>query len=209
MQLQIGPHLEEVQLEQYSMGSLPEQHTPAFEEHLLACEGCQARLLEMDIYITAVRTVSPRLRKQPRAMPGWVGELVAMVTGAKIPVMTGFAAALALLVLLRAPVALNPPSAPFAVALEARRGAEGIPDTKAPAGRPLVLKVDLTELPALPGYRLEVVDRSGKGAWQAIVKPEGNRIEQALDARLLRGLYFVRLYAPEGELLREFSLHIE
>lgn len=221
MQLQIGPHLEEALLEQYSMGNLPEEQTAIFEEHLLACEACQDCLLEMDTYINAVRTVSPRLREEPGVKIGvkrekdahsakdWMRELWAMLTGAKIPVMAGCAVAAAMVMLLRAPVAVSPAPEPIAVVLEARRGVDGVSEAKAPAARPLILQVDLTELPSLSDYRLEVVDRNGKGAWQASVKPAGNRIERALDTQLAQGVYFVRLYAPAGELLREFSLRIE
>ena len=69
MQLQIGPHLEESEVEQYSMGELPEASLAPFEEHLLACDSCQDRLLEMEAYVNAVRSVSPNLRAapQPRA----------------------------------------------------------------------------------------------------------------------------------------------
>ena len=48
MQLGIGSHLDDADLEQYSMGSLPETRLVPFEEHFLACESCQDRLLEME-----------------------------------------------------------------------------------------------------------------------------------------------------------------
>src|SRR5438034_6515281 len=69
MQLQIGPHLDESEVEQYSMDQLPEASLAHFEEHLLACESCQDRLLEMETYVNAVRSVSPRLRQANR--PWW------------------------------------------------------------------------------------------------------------------------------------------
>ena len=87
MQLAIGPHLEEAELEQYSMGRLPEDRIPALEEHFLACETCQDQLLEMEAYVNAVRSVSPKLRKiserrwerlfvWPR--PAWAGGAIAV-----------------------------------------------------------------------------------------------------------------------------------
>src|SRR5262249_31094285 len=66
MELGIGPHLEEAELEQYSMGTLPEERITAFEEHFLVCEVCQDQLLEMEAYVNAVRSVSPKLRKAGR-----------------------------------------------------------------------------------------------------------------------------------------------
>ena len=72
MQFEIGSHLDESDLEQYSMGKhsmgkLLGERLESFEEHLLACEFCQDRLLEMEAYVNAVRSVSPKLRQSNRA----------------------------------------------------------------------------------------------------------------------------------------------
>src|SRR5579864_183395 len=81
MQFGIGSHLEEPQLEEYSMGTLSEANLEAFEEHLLACNSCQDRLLEMEAYVNAMRSASPKLReaRQPfwadlfqRPRPAWI-----------------------------------------------------------------------------------------------------------------------------------------
>jgi anti-sigma factor RsiW len=66
MELQVGSHLAEAELEEYSMGRLPEARMEAFEEHLLACDACQDRLLEMESFVNAIRSVSPKLRAAPR-----------------------------------------------------------------------------------------------------------------------------------------------
>ena len=63
MQFGIGSHLEETELEQYSMGILSEASLEAFEEHLLACDSCQDHLLEMEAYVNAMRSASPKLRE--------------------------------------------------------------------------------------------------------------------------------------------------
>jgi hypothetical protein len=68
MQLGIGPHLDDGDLEQYAMGQLPEERVAPFEEHFLACVSCQDRFLETDVYVNAVRSVSPRLRKERRLL---------------------------------------------------------------------------------------------------------------------------------------------
>ena len=62
MQFGIGSHLEETELEQYSMGTLSGAGLEAFEEHLLACDSCQDRLLEMEAYVNAIRSAFPKLR---------------------------------------------------------------------------------------------------------------------------------------------------
>src|SRR5438067_1844089 len=67
MQLGIGSHLEDTELEQYSMGTLSEARLEAFEEHLLACDACQDQLLEMEAYVNAMRSASPKLREAPQS----------------------------------------------------------------------------------------------------------------------------------------------
>src|SRR3989442_9145186 len=71
MQLGIGSHLEDGDLEKYSMRRLPEECLAPFEEHFLICESCQDRLLEMEAYVNAIRSVSPKLRaaRKPKKWP--------------------------------------------------------------------------------------------------------------------------------------------
>jgi len=51
------------------MGTLSEANLEAFEEHLLACNSCQDQLLEMEAYVNAMRSASPKLRKA--RLPFW------------------------------------------------------------------------------------------------------------------------------------------
>jgi anti-sigma factor RsiW len=186
MQLGIGPHPEETELEQYSMGTLVEPRLEAFEEHLFACDSCQDRLLEMDAYVNAMRSASPKARQARQSRwadlfrwprPAWIATF-----------------ALSAVVLVAARVWIVAPSSRTemaSVALHSSRGVEGLATTKAPARRPLSLTVDLTELPAFASYRLEIVERTGT------------------TSGLAAGQYYVRLYAPNSELLREFSLKVQ
>ena len=41
-------HIDEEELERYSMGAMPEAAIAPFEEHLLICEPCQLRLAQRD-----------------------------------------------------------------------------------------------------------------------------------------------------------------
>jgi hypothetical protein len=83
--------------------------------------------------------------------------------------------------------------------------------TRAPAGRPLVLKLDAKGLPPSGSYRLEIVDASGAALFEAAVKRESDGIAAALPKRLESGRYWVRVYEPRaaGSLLREFGLTVE
>jgi len=204
MQFGIGSHLEEPELEEYSMGTLLEANLEAFEEHLLACDSCQDRLLEMEAYVNAMRSASPKLRevRQPfwadlfrRPRPAWIA-----------------AFAMGVVVLGVARVWIVPPPARPEVAsviLHSSRGIDGLAIAKAPSGKLLSLIMDLTELPPFPSYTLEIVNATGKPVWHATAHPENGKISQPTTNRLPVGQYYVRLNAPGGALLREFSLRIE
>ena len=105
-----------------------------------------------------------------------------------------------------------------AVTLTTLRGgaADGI--AQARAGQPLDLSINISSLstsrPEAGVYRLEVVDASGDQCWTGSVVPSnagqiGARIGTRLDKPLGAGIYWVRLYAPSGKLLREFGLHLD
>jgi hypothetical protein len=55
------------------MGTLAETRLGAFDEHLLACDYCQDQLLEMEVYVNAMRSASPKLRE---ARPSFWQDLV-------------------------------------------------------------------------------------------------------------------------------------
>ena len=204
MQFEIGSHLDESDLEQYSMGKLLGERLESFEEHLLACESCQDRLLEMEAYVNAVRSVSPKLRQSNRARwrerffrprPTWVA---------------AFAMGVVLLGLGRVwLVAPRSPTDFAAVFLYASRGIEGLAIAKAPAGKPLAFIIDLTELPPLPSYRIEIVNSQGQPVWQVTAGAHEGRIAPTLTNGLSAGQYYLRLYTTAGKLLREFGLRID
>lgn len=203
MQFGIGSHLEETELEAYSMGTLAETRLEAFEEHLLACVACQDQLLEMEAFVNAMRSASPKLREARRSP--W-GGLLRWPRPANAAIL-----AFGAVVLVVARIwMITPPSRVelASVVLHSSRGIEGLATAKAPAGQLLSLAVDLTELPAFPSYRLEIVGATGKPEWEAVAHSANGRITQPTTKGLSPGQHYVRLYAPNGELLREFSLGV-
>ena len=62
---------------------------------------------------------------------------------------------------------------------------------------------DVTGLPQTTGYRLELVDSSGRLLWSAPFAEGGARAP-----RQREGVYFVRLRNAGGELLREYGLEV-
>jgi hypothetical protein len=194
--MQRGPdsHASDDTLERYADCSLPESDTAAIEEHLLVCAGCRDKLGELDSYVNAMKGASRKVRRQERLAarpvfrPAWA--------------LTAVLAAAAVIFAVRLPSRATPP---YAVALAAVRGADGI-GVRVPAGRPLLLTLDLTGLAAPAGCGLDIVDAQGRSVWHAQVTPRNGKLTVASSHRFAPGRYYVRLYSPSGELLREYGL---
>jgi hypothetical protein len=202
MELEIGPHLEESELEEYSMGTLPGARVELFEEHFLACGACQDRLLEMEAYVNAMRSASPKLRE---ARPSFWKDLFRWPRLARVGAFGLSAASVAAGIWVLSP---RHRTEMEAVTLYANRGIAGPAVAKAHSGKVLSLNVDLTELLASPSYRMEVVNATGQPVWDTVTKARNGKITQSMRKALAAGQYYVRLYVPGGQLLREFSLQV-
>lgn len=204
----MGAHADEELLERYSMGTLPEPDLARFEEHLLVCSHCQDRLNEMDGFLAAFRTVAPGLRVQAAAEHPWKRWF-------STPAFPRFALAgsLALLVLaflvgrvwnVRPGGELTPAT----VVLQLARGPESGGVSEAPAARPLTLEADVTQLPEAAAYGVEVVDTANKRMFYTEAKASQGKLRVSISRTLDPGSYYVRLYSPSEELLREFGLQV-
>jgi hypothetical protein len=209
-----GQHASEDAIEHYVLGGLDEQEVADVEEHLLVCSTCQARLEEAESFITAMRSAATKLRAEPPSaweeLRSRFSRLMAMPT----PIWTTCAvAALIVCALALTPSLITHPSkAPaFAVSLEAARGAEGLAESRVPANTPLLLSMDITELPPRDSYRLEIVDALGRPEMVMTLAPENGRLVANTGRALGAGRHWVRLYAigkPQS-LLREFGVSAE
>jgi hypothetical protein len=193
---EIHRHVDAEDLEQYSMGTSSHEDSEIIEEHLLTCEGCQNRLRDTDAYVLAMRTASQQVRWRAKSVKehGW-----------RIPVWFPALAAACVMLLIAATLRLAPPPGPaVGVSLTAlRNNGTG---SRAPAGREILLQPDLTGLAEVSSYRLEIVDQTGRTVRQATYARARNGVKvPGLNA----GMYFVRVYMPAGELLREYGLEIQ
>lgn len=179
------------------MGTSSEEESTLIEEHLLTCEGCQDRLRETDDYLLAVRMASQQRRQDERTAKGREWRFPAW-----FPTLAAAACGLLLVVVVTSRFVRSPGLA-VAVSLTALRG-NGI-GNGAPAGRELLLHPDLTGLAENSSYRLEIVDQTGHPVRQVTLARAQNGIKVP---GLHAGLYFVRVYLPAGELLREYGLEI-
>jgi len=196
-------HLKEEELEQYCLGRLAESRCARVEEHILLCASCRDRLTEADAFLAAMHQASRRCRAAQtadqaasRAAARWWSECR---PGHLFPALV----IAAVVVICAAVWSGRPPSIaapqPFAVQLTAVRG--GATGGRAPAGRPLVLELDLTGLSGGQGLAGEVVDVTGRLAARFAVKTSTRT------GPLPAGSYFVRIYRS-SELLREYALTI-
>lgn len=208
MGISVGPgknfpsHPSEEILEEYVFQRLPELLVAQVEEHLLVCPNCQDAVAKTDRFVSAMKAEAQALEQVKR---GWQRVLEALprltITGTNlVPVL-----ALVILVILavwRNPQAPSPE--PVAVSLFSLRGSGAL--AQAPAGKPLELRIETPDLDAGNQCRVEVVDSAGSLVWNGAVTQKDGKPTASMPKLLVNGVYWVRLYGADSELLREFGL---
>jgi len=194
MALDADRHMDAEEIERYSLGSIPGDDLPRLEEHLLLCESCRHRITESDVYVASMRQAGRKLH---------TGNKVRVLRAAALSVLV--AACIVVFLMTVRPGHQSAPASPFAIHLEATRGT-GV-QTKAPAGRRLELQFELVGLATSPRYRAEIVDGDGTRLWDGSAALGATRATASAPP-LAAGVYFVRLYLPSGELLREYALAV-
>jgi hypothetical protein len=205
MQLDQNTHAVDEVLESYAMGTLAEPSLAELEEHLLICDHCRERLADTDAYVTAMRSAAGGLSQRDESRKVFWGRASGWLSFRRL----GWAMAIVSLVLAGAALRLLlSPSQfqqPVAILLETSRGSEL---QRAPAGRPLDVSLDMRGLPAFPKYEMEMVDAGGRVLDTSAVGMQG-KVTTRISKRLRPGTYFIRLYSPSRELLREYGLQVE
>ena len=188
------------------MGSLGGPVLAEVEEHLLVCPHCQEQLKEFDSYVAAMRNAAAGLDLKDESRK----EVWTRVSGALTLRRIGWAMAIAALLILGIALRLSwrsaPSAQPLALVLVTNRGSEL---QRVPEERALTFTLDVTGLPVLPAYDVEAVDAKGamQAQFHAVTAQSG--IEIRLSEGLRRGNYFVRIYAPSRELLREYGVQVD
>ncbi len=207
MQLDRESHASDETLESYAMGSLDGPALAKVEEHLLVCPHCQEQLKGADSYVAAMRNAAAGLELDDEARKDWWARVSGALTLRRIGWALAIAGLLVLGVALRVSMRSAPSTLqPLALVLETNRGSEL---QRAPAGRPLLLSLDTMGLPVLPAYEVEAVDARGavQAQFHAVTGQPGIKIQLA--GGLSRGNYFVRIYSPSRELLREYGVQVD
>ena len=198
------PHPAEETLEEYAFNRLTEARTAAVEEHILICSACQRTLQDIDEYILLMKAATAEYAVRPR------------VAGLGMATKLAWAAATAGVFLLAVPGLMKavgwwraePASMTAPVVLAAFRGGDDAPISQGPAGRPLELSIDAADLPAVGAYRVEVVNATGQRAWSGAATVSNGTLSVQIPKGLKPGTHWVRLFAVEGNLLREFGLRL-
>jgi hypothetical protein len=185
-------HPNEEVLEEYALYRLPEAFLAQVEEHLLLCESCQNTVAGTDAFVAALKVAA----NQPTP---WKGFLPSLPNRTQL-------APMALVILALVAIWPHPPerSAPVPVSLSSLRGSSVL--ASAPTGKPLRLSIDQPDLVPTGAYRLEVVDAAGIPIWKGRVSDIDGKFMVTLSQPLKKGVYWIRLYGVNSELLREFGM---
>lgn len=192
-----GCHVPDEELERYSLAGAAGEEFARLEEHLLICDACRAKLEEYDLIAHSMAGAAAQWRSEhSRSEPkGWSLPRLLLPLAAVLLLVLG-----ALWIINHAGLENHAPA--VAIALRTTRGAA--PDARAPALRPLDLQPDLTGVPPFPHYDLQLVDQVGG----KVARAQTDGRSPTRIPGLQSGMYFVRLYSPAGDLLREYALSV-
>ena len=203
-------HLTEDQLERYMLQQVSEPAAAALEEHLLVCAHCQQQLEQLEVFTKTLRTVAPVLDREDRladVQPGLGQRLFDWIRSPLPALAFGAAAVLAVLIVPMTYRAGSAGGKPVTVELQAIRAASS---PQAPAGRHLVLRVDLAGLAPASSYRAELASENGDiQLTRSLQGTEPSFGLLTVDKNLSSGRYWLRLYGTDhAEAIREFGFVI-
>jgi len=203
-------HVTEDQLEKYMLQQVSEPASAAVEEHLLVCHQCQEQLEKLEIFTSTIRSVAPVLDREDRlaaVRPG-LGQRFFDWIRSPLPALAFGAAALLAVVLVPMSYRAGAPGGPpVTLELQAIRAAS-FPE--APAGRPLLLRIELAGLTPAASYRAELASDSGDVLLtRSLPAVEPPLALLPVEKTLPVGRYWLRLYGTDhAEPIREFGFLI-
>jgi hypothetical protein len=200
----VDVHADVDTLEEYVIGRLPESAIEPLEEHLLICPRCQAAVAEIDEYVSLMKHAMAKMAaKRPgakRLEVEWT-----LSRSKRIGIGVTITAVFLGWMLIRAPRTVPEANS---VQLIALRGDDMASIAHTRSG-PVDLGIDVSDLPGIASFGLEVVDAAGQRQWNGTAAPSGGKLTVRVAKGLAPGVYWVRLSAAGGELLREFGLRAD
>jgi hypothetical protein len=185
------------QFEGYLLGRMSDLDIPVFEEHLMLCSVCRERLDSTEHFVLGMREALPVLANSVSPQSDWFAWLrrPAFSMAVALIAIAGVIAVFSMGRTKFAPVAM--------LELTAIRGE--IP-VSAPARE---LDLTLSDAPQQGGpFKVEVVDATGLAVWNGVSGTGPAGVQVKAQQRFGPGQYFVRLYAPSGQLLHEYGFRI-
>ncbi len=204
-------HPSEETLERYVMDRLQEAEEACVEEHLLLCEECRGKVEETEDYVRAMQTALAEL-EQRRSRAAREGSETGRKRRWGLPRLAwaGSLAAIAAAIVMVVP-RNGKQDGPVELRLTALRGQAGISAPAAPAGRRLVLSLDIEGLQRRPAYEVHLVGAEGEVLFDRTAVAEAGSLKIDLAEGLPAGRYWVRVFPPGHAKvpLREFEFLIE
>ncbi len=192
-------HLSEETIDLYACHRLSDEALNIAEQHLLICEHCQRRQQEADDFNRLLKA-APVAAQQARSDLEKKIAARARRLGAGWWLVPAFAM-LGFVIYQSRP--LEQP--PAELTLLAMRG-ESPSASNAPAGRTLLLRLDLTGLEAAAPLRVELADANGQTQASADARLEGGQAVVRLPG-VAAGSHWVRLFRGQT-LVREYALPV-
>ena len=191
--------------EQYSLGRLAGPECEPFENHLLICSECQDHLAVIDAEIVDIKhacRVAASIADARRRTG-----LFAWLFAAPRPMWAAAAAALVLTVSVPLYRELSAPGGVADVTITTSRGAESVV-ASAPARTHLKLNIEVKGVAITGPCRIDLVNVEGQRVWTGQGLPSNGAVSASVAERLPAGQYWVRIFNPSGELLRESALQL-
>jgi hypothetical protein len=184
--------------------------------HLLCCGPCQERveaerefaratrnaaiLLQQEELATA--SVAPKTASWAQRLAGWFGAPFSTPWAA-------VAASVCVLVALGIYLPLHRAAdGGTEVLLQSERGIPTPATVESAASGHLRLRIDISDVSPLSSYHLALVDSLGRVLESKTVAPTGASVSLPVERSLARARYWIRLSAPDGQLLREYALQV-
>lgn len=197
-------HPSEEALERFLLHNCQEEELDGVESHIMACDGCVARLEQLEIQQAVMKLALSELPQQStapvlaqRSLKDWFNLRTVSWAGA--------VAAVALTVSLT-PHFLFRPDPVANVDLVANRGT-GI--TTVPQGKALHLHLSAPAIQNGP-VQVVLVDGNGSEVWKGSAEARNEQVEVSIPKVAHPGTHFLRLYSQNSpaDLLREFPFQV-
>ena len=208
--------LKEREIDDLNFGRLSSDVEQRCLTHLLWCGECQDRVEEEQEFARATRNAAILLEQKKLAargtaghadsrtqrLAGWCGALLSTRWAA-------VAASACVLVALGIYVPLHRAADGGAeVLLRSERGIANPATVESAASGHLRLRIDISDVASFSSYSIALGDSAGRALETRTVAAAGGSVSFPVERSLARARYWIRLSAPDGQLLREYALQV-